>query len=726
MLKSTKAVFVFSVFGLLLASDRLFAEDEQSRYVTAWLEIENGFSLKDSKDYRGAYARFHDAYDRLVQIKRIDPTWEQAMVAARMRDCQYEISVLPDLIKTQPTPAPTNVAPPAQGDQAQPLPPVPNSDAYDELQRRYSALQFMNDRAMVRLDSAIKAFQSLQKQSYTQNSQINDLSSQLANVKKQLQDAQNQKPLVDETQVNALSAENKVLKDQAEQLQAQIKTLTSGGGANALLTQVEGQLKDAQDQLALSQKEKQALDDQNKSLHQQLEESIAKLDTANKKLAQEPALERENLMLRSILQKQLQDEDRRTAAKRLAEEEFQKLRVQSKKLKEQMEIITSPAVALTTEERDLIKQMSMPTLPLDTPTDVPHPDFSVAQLTPSPTPAAAQVAATAITQPPDAQPPTPAVASPSPEAMAQTTPSAGPSPVPSTAPVALDTPAPVPQPTLPPATVADNPTPTPAPLVTTAPMVADNPTPTPVPTQQPATQPDTTTPAPAAVVNATPQPTPDQVAMMTPTQAPVVVETTPTPTPNPEDLQHLPTIPDDMKTLAQEAADLFKMNRFDESAARYDEIISKYPESLYAWSNLGVVRFHQGEYGEARKALLQGIKLCPTDSLCHRNLGIVYYQIRSYEACIDELTQAIAIDPTDALSHYVLGRACYEKGWVEMSEKHVQHSLDLNDQQAEVHMFLALVEAKDPAKIDDAQKHYRKAIDLGSTRNDQLEKLLKM
>ena len=101
-----------------------------------------------------------------------------------------------------------------------------------------------------------------------------------------------------------------------------------------------------------------------------------------------------------------------------------------------------------------------------------------------------------------------------------------------------------------------------------------------------------------------------------------------------------------MRDTAQQAADLFKMQRYDEAAAKYQEIIEKYPESLYAWSNLGVVRFQQGKLHEALKALQQAVKLSPTDAFSYSNLGIVYYQMNQYEHAIDALERPWRSIPT--------------------------------------------------------------------------------
>jgi len=180
-----------------------------------------------------------------------------------------------------------------------------------------------------------------------------------------------------------------------------------------------------------------------------------------------------------------------------------------------------------------------------------------------------------------------------------------------------------------------------------------------------------------------------------------------------------------MRDTAQEAADLFKMQRYDDAAAKYQTIIDKYPESLYAWSNLGVVRFQQGHLNEALKALQQAVKLSPTDAFSYSNLGIVYYQLNQYENAIDALNSAKALDPNDAKTRNYLGCACSQKGWQEVAEKEFRKAIELDPTFADAHFNLALVYATEkPPLIELARQEYKKALDLGIAKDDRLEKLL--
>jgi tetratricopeptide (TPR) repeat protein len=136
-------------------------------------------------------------------------------------------------------------------------------------------------------------------------------------------------------------------------------------------------------------------------------------------------------------------------------------------------------------------------------------------------------------------------------------------------------------------------------------------------------------------------------------------------------------IPDDMRELAQKAADAFKADHFEDAAAIYHTIIRAHPDSLYAWSNLGVVRFQQGNYREARKALEQAVALNPKDGFCLGNLGIVDVELKSYNDAIKALEAAIAVNPNDAMTHYYLSRAYDNVGRHADAERELKKTREL-------------------------------------------------
>ncbi|QSR83826.1 tetratricopeptide repeat protein [Methylacidimicrobium sp. B4] len=181
----------------------------------------------------------------------------------------------------------------------------------------------------------------------------------------------------------------------------------------------------------------------------------------------------------------------------------------------------------------------------------------------------------------------------------------------------------------------------------------------------------------------------------------------------------------EIRKLAEQAAGYFNEQRHDEAAKVYDEILQKDPGNVFAWANLGVVRFQQNRYEDADKALQQAIKLNPNDAFSHSVLGIVYYQQGRYDNAISMLTRSIVLDPNDPRTRNYLGIACAKKGWQEAAEKELRRALELNPNYADAHFNLAVIYAtqKPPAK-ELAKRHYQDALSLGLPKDAGLEKFL--
>jgi len=184
-------------------------------------------------------------------------------------------------------------------------------------------------------------------------------------------------------------------------------------------------------------------------------------------------------------------------------------------------------------------------------------------------------------------------------------------------------------------------------------------------------------------------------------------------------------LPDDMRTTAQEAADDFKNRQFDEAASCYQRIIDKYPECLYAWSNLGVVRFQQGHMDEAKSALLNAVSLSPEDAFSWANLGIVYYQLKDYSDATDALEKAVGLSPDEARSHNYLGCCYSQTGDKTRATREFETAIKLNDGFGDAYFNLALNYATEkPPDLEKARSYYKKARDLGIARDPRLEKIM--
>jgi tetratricopeptide (TPR) repeat protein len=709
----------------------------QQDYLEIYLKLNDAERLERNGDFKGALEGFQDCYAKLHKIHVSNPDWERVLVNSRMDDCRAKINELEPKVDYAPaapvTPEAVPITPVTPGTGTTPGPGTTTPATLGDeatLKTRLQEVEQQLAATKAELADTQEKYRNSQLEVQSLHAQIDSVNQQLAALKTSGSVDQN---------MGKLLGENKELTDKLAAAQAQVKALTSN--PKSAVAKLSVQLKNVQDKLAASEAANAGLIETTTSLQQQLDQAQKDLSAANLKLAttgpgspEYLTLKRENEVMRGILLREIQEQSRRDGAKRLAQEEFDRLKISSKVLQEQLDILGSPMSPPTSdEERTLLASLKVtpaePTPIVDTEggnhlgvTTNGTPDTNAAGVTP---PAETNNVA-AVT-------PTNAPAATDTNTMATTTPPANtnsvvPPPETNTAaatttnapPATNVTEATPPATNAAPAIAESNPPATnsiPAtnaiPALTNAPPVAAATNAAPATTNV-VTAPAETNIPPAAATNA--------VAAVTPpaTNAPAAATDI-----DPTRYSNKPRLPEDMRDVAQQATNLFKMQRYDDAAAKYQQIIDKYPESLYAWSNLGVVRSQEGKLPDAMKALQQAVKLSPNDAFSYRNLGIVYYQLNQNDAAIDALERSIALDPNNVYSHDYLGCACSQKGWQEVAEKEFRKAIEIDDNFPDAHYNLAIVYAmQKPPSLELARRHYKRALELGIPKDPRLEKLL--
>ncbi|NDD56342.1 MAG: tetratricopeptide repeat protein [Verrucomicrobia bacterium] len=381
--------------------------------------------------------------------------------------------------------------------------------------------------------------------------------------------------------VAALQQENSALRAKLSSTEESLKK-AAGGDVAGEMASLRGQVDSLEKKLAEANAKSAELARANDDYKKQIADLTGKLQMAGTAGKSDSTLAKENAMLRSILDRQLKEQARREAARRLVLDEFKNLAVSTEALKTQMEVLSSPLVALSDEEQNMLK-VSAPSL-----------------VAPEPSaPAAAAAGGTA-----------------------------------------------------------------------TLSSAAEKPA-------------------------------------------------------SPESYAEKPRIPEEFKDTAAKATSLYNEKKFEEAAAAYQQILDKYPQSIYALSNLGVVRFQQQKYPEAEKALREAIRVAPNDAFSHSVLGIVLVQQEKYDDAIQILSRAVALDPNDAKTRNYLGISSSRKGLSEAAEQECRKAIELDDSYGDAHFNLAVIYAtQTPPAKELAKRHYNRALELGVPKDQELEKLL--
>ncbi len=180
-----------------------------------------------------------------------------------------------------------------------------------------------------------------------------------------------------------------------------------------------------------------------------------------------------------------------------------------------------------------------------------------------------------------------------------------------------------------------------------------------------------------------------------------------------------------IRALLQQAQAAQQAGQDDQAGVLYRRVLESEPDNLLALSNLGVIRFRQGDLKEAETNTRRAVALAPNDSQARALLGIIYFRSGKPEEAFRQLTRAIALDPRHAQAHNFLGITLSAKGWDAAAEQEIRKAIELDPQYADAHFNLAvLYAAAQSPRYERARYHYQKAVDLGAAKDNDLEQLL--
>ena len=554
------------------------AASPQDDYLQIYVMIQEGDKLTQGGQNSQGREKYETAIQRLEKLKNENPEWEPTIVKYRIKYLNEKLDSLKSAKDSSPapksSPAPATLTPvpaekPASTDKSTPsepkseIPAAPAPSSTPTVADDPSALR----QKVISLSGELESARTELRQAKS------DLDAAVAD-KKQLQQKLSASPAPD-ADVSKLQEENASLRGKLSTAEESLKKV-AGGEIAGEMTSLRGQVDQLEKKLAEANNKSAELARANEEYKTKIASLTTQLQQAGTGGKSDSTLSKENTMLRSILDRQLKEQARREAARRLVLDEFKNLAVSTDALKTQMEVLSSPLLSLTDEEQGMLK-FSAPTL---------------------------------------------------------------------------------------------------------------------------------VAPEPAAAATPT---------LSSKTEKPV----------GPESYSEKPRIPDEFKDTAAQATSLYNEKKFDESAAAYEKILAKYPQSIYALSNLGVVRFQQQKYPEAEKALREAIRVAPNDAFSHSVLGIALVQQEKYDDAIQILSRAVALDPADAKTRNYLGISSSRKGLQEAAEQECRKAIELDEGYGDAHFNLAVIYAtQTPPAKELAKRHYGRALELGVPKDPELEKLI--
>ena len=559
------------------------AASPQDDYLQIYVMIQDGDRLATAGQNSQGREKFENALSRLEKLKNENPEWEPTIVKYRIKYLNEKLEAMKAVKDSAPAVAAPAAKPAPASAPAEKTAPAPqSSESLPATTPKSVAPPVASDDPSALRQKIISLSGELESARTELRQAKSDLDLAVSD-KKQLQEKLSAVPTAPSADANLtkLQDENSALRTKLTSAEDSLKK-AAGGELAGEMSSLRGQVDALEKKLAEANGKSAELTRANEDYKKQISSLTTQLQQTGAAGKSDGALAKENTMLRGILDRQLKEQARREAARRLVLDEFKNLAVSTEALKTQMDVLSSPLVALTNDEESMLK-----------------------------------------------------VSAPS--------------------------------------------------------LVAAEPA------------------APAAAA------TTGTATLASPAEKPV----------SPESFSEKPRIPEEFKETAAKATALYNEKKFDESAAAYEQILVKYPQSIYALSNLGVVRFQQQKYPEAEKALREAIRVAPNDAFSHSVLGISLVQQEKYDDAIQVLSRAVALDPNDAKTRNYLGISSSRRGLQEAAEQECTKAIELDEGYGDAHFNLAVIYAtKTPPTKELAKRHYNRALELGVPKDPELEKLL--
>ena len=107
--------------------------------------------------------------------------------------------------------------------------------------------------------------------------------------------------------------------------------------------------------------------------------------------------------------------------------------------------------------------------------------------------------------------------------------------------------------------------------------------------------------------------------------------------------------------LLQSAASHHQAGRLDRATVVYEEVLSREPDNPDALNLLGLLHFHQGDYGQAARLISRAVEQQPDFTPYLDNLGMVYLSNGDYPAALEALITAERLEREDPLRCFNMG-----------------------------------------------------------------------
>ncbi|WP_395739095.1 tetratricopeptide repeat protein [Prosthecobacter sp.] len=195
---------------------------------------------------------------------------------------------------------------------------------------------------------------------------------------------------------------------------------------------------------------------------------------------------------------------------------------------------------------------------------------------------------------------------------------------------------------------------------------------------------------------------------------------------NPAKMDKTGMLPPFTKVLGERAAAAFGKQDWPAARKAYEEMLEIDDGNALIWANLGAVEQQAGDLKRAIECFEKSTQINPQLAQTWTALGLLLQKQGDTYRAVSCFTRAIHEDPEDARPHNYLAIAAKNLGWSDAAESELHRAIELKPDYGIAHFNLALMFLeRRPPSIELARRHYEKALALGVTKDEVVERRLK-
>lgn len=169
----------------------------------------------------------------------------------------------------------------------------------------------------------------------------------------------------------------------------------------------------------------------------------------------------------------------------------------------------------------------------------------------------------------------------------------------------------------------------------------------------------------------------------------------------------------------------FREGRYEDAERAYQRFLDYRPGSAVGICNLATVQMQMRQYDKAEKLLRDLLKENKGNGRSYYLLGVVHFEQGQFDEALKHFDEGLKIDPENAKALNCVGVISSKKGWAKRAEESFSKAVSIDPNYADAHFNLSIfyTTGKNP-NLKKADKHYRKAVDLGLPRDAKIEEIL--